>query len=422
MRVLMISSDYPPRPRSGIGVHAAALARALRRLGVSVTVITAGSKPEGVRDGDDHYCGTPGSEILSFPGEASATLSMLHRNVGMAAAAGKLPASFDLVHCHDSRAVLAARAVADLWDLPLVMTKHYDRSAGGTHLDEDSSDRVMLDYEQRLERWGLERSTVIIAVSQSLARGVRTSVGRVVENLVVIPNGTEFHEPARDGSTSSLGGPRAQQVELLQVGRLVHQKGCDLSIAALSLLRDLPVHLMVAGDGPARPHLEGLARSLGVRDRVTFLGYVARSRLETLYADAQIALVPSRFDPCPIAVCEAQAVGKVVIGARIGGIPEQIDHLETGILTPPEDHIALAGWIRWVLADPDRARTLGERAGSHARTAYSWDRIAEATLQQYQVARGTFAAAGEPRRRPVADLGAVTAVDAVRPTDTGGDR
>jgi glycosyltransferase involved in cell wall biosynthesis len=137
-------------------------------------------------------------------------------------------------------------------------------------------------------------------------------------------------------------GPREG---VLYVGRLIRQKGVDdLLRAAVAL--DPPVPLEIAGDGPERPRLERLARSLAVPAR--FHGFVDPTTRDRLYARAAVVCVPSRplasglSEGAPLVICEARAHGLPVVASAVGGIPELCADDPGATLVPHSDPAALA--------------------------------------------------------------------------------
>jgi glycosyltransferase involved in cell wall biosynthesis len=119
--------------------------------------------------------------------------------------------------------------------------------------------------------------------------------------------------------------------------------------------------LLYAGDGPERPALESLRRSLDVCDDVYLVGY--RADAASLVGSADVAVVPSVWDEaCPLAVLEPMARGVSVVATRVGGIPELIDDGVTGLLVPRGDERSLADRILVLLRDPARARAMGRLA------------------------------------------------------------
>ena len=143
---------------------------------------------------------------------------------------------------------------------------------------------------------------------------------------------------------------------------------------------------MVAGDGPLRGWLEDRARQT---PNLGLLGQLSAEALAGTLARASVALVPSlSYETFCYAAAEALLATRPVVAARIGAIPELVEHERTGLLTPPGDAEALAGATRRALTDPE-ARVWA-RAG-HAR-------VIERTDPAKHLARllEVFGAAGPP--------------------------
>ncbi len=134
---------------------------------------------------------------------------------------------------------------------------------------------------------------------------------------------------------------------LLALGRLHENKAFDVLLRALAQAPD--VYLWLAGEGPLRGELEGLAQHLAVKPRVRFLGW--REDTAALFAAADIFVCPSRREPLGNVVIEAWAQGVPVIAADSLGPGTLIEHMETGVLTPVDDAAALANAIRGVIGD-----------------------------------------------------------------------
>jgi glycosyltransferase involved in cell wall biosynthesis len=159
---------------------------------------------------------------------------------------------------------------------------------------------------------------------------------------------------------------------VLFVGRVSREKGLDHLLRALSLLREIPWTLLVAGDGPDIPPNEQLAISLGLQHRVRFAGWLAESDLESAYGSAALVAVPSLWpDPYPLVGPEAMIRGRPVVGYASGGIPEWIIHGETGLSVPTGDVTALAAALRDLLNDPGRREAMGLRAREWVIKAHS---------------------------------------------------
>ena len=152
---------------------------------------------------------------------------------------------------------------------------------------------------------------------------------------------------------------------ILTIARLVEQKGISYLLKAASLVPEAV--FLLAGDGPDRAALEAQMESLGLKERVRFLGH--REDIPALLSICDLFVLPSLFEGLPLSILEAMAAGKPVISTAIGGVNEAIIHGKTGVLLPPGDPHALAAAIRRTLADQTFAKKLSaagqERVGRY---------------------------------------------------------
>jgi glycosyltransferase involved in cell wall biosynthesis len=140
-------------------------------------------------------------------------------------------------------------------------------------------------------------------------------------------------------------------------GRLVPEKGVDTLVAAAGLGG---FRLDVAGEGPARPELERLA-ARAAPGLVTFHGRLAKDDLHDLMRRARVAAAPSRWhENQPMAVLEAFACGLPVVTTGLGGLPELVEPGVDGAIVPAGEPAALAAALTGLLADPERAFTMGK--------------------------------------------------------------
>ncbi len=164
------------------------------------------------------------------------------------------------------------------------------------------------------------------------------------------------------------GAPPLAPPRLLGIGRLLRFKGFDVALHALRRVRDrVPeARLTLAGDGPERLALEELARQLGVRDAVDFVGWVHPEQVAALMATATLVLMPSRWEGLPLVALEAQAAGRPVVASRVGGLPEGVADGETGRLVPPDSPAALADAVLALLATPTALARMARAARDRA--------------------------------------------------------
>jgi glycosyltransferase involved in cell wall biosynthesis len=134
-------------------------------------------------------------------------------------------------------------------------------------------------------------------------------------------------------------------------------------LGAFALANVPDSHLVFAGDGALAEDLEQSATTLGIRDRVHFLGFQNQSQLPAVYRAADLFVLPSEYDPCPAVVCEAMLCGTAaVISDQIRGRRELIDEGETGFMFRCGDAESLAAILRRTLSDPELLAAMGAAA------------------------------------------------------------
>ena len=127
--------------------------------------------------------------------------------------------------------------------------------------------------------------------------------------------------------------------------------------------------LIMAGEGPMRAALEAEARQLKIADRVKFLGFVNQSQLPALYTSADVMVLPSEYDPCPVVVCEAMLCGcPVILSDKIRGRFELVQPGETGFIYPCRDVQALGKVLRGALLDINTLGQIGRAAANRMET------------------------------------------------------
>ena len=193
------------------------------------------------------------------------------------------------------------------------------------------------------------------------------------DRVVRLPN---FVHPPTNPPLSRVGLDTPLDAPLLvAMGRLHKNKAFDVLLQALADVPD--AWLWVAGDGPEAAALKGLARDLGVADRVRFLGW--RDDSDALMRAADIFICPSRHEPLGNVVLEAWAAEKPVVAAAATGPAELLGNDERGVLVPVDQPAELARAILDLLANPDKA----SRLAAAGRAAYEREFTEDAVTAQY---------------------------------------
>jgi colanic acid/amylovoran biosynthesis glycosyltransferase len=179
--------------------------------------------------------------------------------------------------------------------------------------------------------------------------------------------------------------PRADFEEtplILHVARLVEVKGTRYLLRAFATVARKydRVRLLIIGDGPLRRQLHALTASLGMRDRVEFLGAVPHVAVLSWMRKAAMLVLPGirtatgREEGLGMVLLEAAATGLPIVGSRVGGIPETMLEGKTGFLVPERDEDALARRMAELLEDPVRRHRMGAAGRALVEDRFDIDR------------------------------------------------
>ncbi|MPZ36612.1 MAG: glycosyltransferase [Rhizobiales bacterium] len=163
-----------------------------------------------------------------------------------------------------------------------------------------------------------------------------------------------------------------KSVNLLAVGSIVPRKGYDLLIAALGQIPDLPWRLVIAADPGAARALQAQIASLRLTGRVELAGVVSDERLAEFYADADLFVLPSRYEGYGMAYTEAIAHGLPVVGTTAGAIPEAVPR-DAGVLVPPDNVSELTLTLMRLIGSPADRTRLNAGARAAAAALPTWD-------------------------------------------------
>lgn len=290
----------------------------------------------------------------------------------------------DIVHTHTAKAGALGRTAAVMAQIPRPLILH---TYHGHVLEEYFRPTVTAGY-RAVERSLARVTDRLVGVSQSTVDDlVRLGVS-ARERFAVVPLGLEL---GRFLSLDARPDPRARaavgagedDVIALYAGRLVPIKKVDVLLRAVACARGTgtPLRLIVLGDGELRPALERLARELGVADDVTFLGY--RQDVVPYLAAADIAVLSSANEGTPVALIEAAASARPLVGTSVGGVADVVAE-GTGRLVPSKDPEALASALSELAGDRELRRQLGARAREHVRSRYTSERLLVDVDRLYQ--------------------------------------
>jgi glycosyltransferase involved in cell wall biosynthesis len=246
--------------------------------------------------------------------------------------------------------------------------------------------RVVLHYhsgeaDDHLARWGVLvhpwlRLADHIVVPSEYLRAVFATYGYEAQ---VIPNVVDL-------ARFAYRERRPLSPHLLSARNLEPIYRVDVIIEAYARLKQtMPrATLTIAGYGSEEARLRRLAANLS---DVTFVGRVEPAAMPRLYADAGIFINASVVDNQPVSILEAFASGLPVVSTPTGDIAAMVRDHVTGLLVPQEDPGAIAGAVSWLIANPDDATDMAQRAHDAA-TGFTWPVVREAWASIYRTPGG----------------------------------
>jgi glycosyltransferase involved in cell wall biosynthesis len=271
----------------------------------------------------------------------------------------------DVVHVN-SLLMLPEATIARRLGLPIVIQVHEIPSPGRKR-----------DFTLR---WASAVGDILVGVSRPVTEMLAEHGGR--KPVMTIHNGVPNVE---------LGTPPEDSFVIGTVGHVSRTKGTDVFLRAAAIALETRPALRFEHVGPTRPwgddefenEVEALAKSPALRDSVKLLGHLAAGDAYTRWS---VFVLPSRQEAFPLSTLEAMAAGVSVIATNVGGIPEQIVHLEHGILVPPDDAAAIAAWIRRLHDDPDLRARLATGGRARTRASFTLKGQAEGLNRAYEQA------------------------------------
>lgn len=227
----------------------------------------------------------------------------------------------------------------------------------------------------------LQQSDAVTAVSEALRKETSSSFD-VERDIITIPNfiDPEVFRRRPDPAFRSLLAREEERI----VCHISNFRPAKNPVAVVEIFAHiaaaLPARLILLGSGPELDRVRHRARELGVHDRIRFLG--EHSQVVPVLSQADLFLLPSRYEAFGLAALEAMACGVPVVVARVGGLPELLGPGYGPYLFPPDDVESMAAAALKVLQDPAEHRRLAATGTTRAHTRFS----AQAVVDLYEKA------------------------------------
>lgn len=249
----------------------------------------------------------------------------------------------DIIHAHSSKAGLLARISGCICRVPVIFTVH-----GWSFKFENSQLRRKLAI--LTEKLLAPLTAKLICVSESERQlGLRYGIADS-QLMLAIRNGIS-------SELTPIARSFRQPLQLIMVARFQEPKDHTTLLKAIAQLTN-DVHLNLVGSGVNLELCKTLANSLGIVQKVSFLG--DRSDVPDLLAQSQIFILSTQHEGLPISILEAMRAGLPVVATNVNGIPEEVEHGKTGLLTPPRDVQALAKAMKTLIESPELRQQMGE--------------------------------------------------------------
>ncbi|MGE5415602.1 MAG: glycosyltransferase family 4 protein [Acidobacteriota bacterium] len=384
MRVLMFSWEFPPQVVGGLGRHVYELSRCMKAYGAEphILIPRADGCPdyEVISGAHVYRVGTPASAAKNFK---AWTFGFNREIIRESVRLDQLLGGFDLIHAHDWLVAYGARSLKNVMQVPLVTTIHateYGRNRGlHNRMQKEIHDT---EYNLTLD------SQQVICCSEFMRLEIDSLFGINGERVSVIPNGvsmTDYSQVLDIGGIDIPGIDKNDRV-IFFVGRLVPEKGVAGLIKAFArVVSEIDnAKLVIAGKGPQEKYLKTMVGELELQEKVTFTGFVDDDQRDQIFSIAEVAVFPSLYEPFGIVALEAMASGTPVVVTDVGGLSEIIKDGLTGIKVPTADDEALAGALIKLMQDHALAETLCKNAHKVIKTQFSWDKIAQETVNVYK--------------------------------------
>lgn len=260
----------------------------------------------------------------------------------------------DIAHTHLFGGDIYGRLAAHRLGIPVVTTEHNFNQGEGF-------------VKNRIKKYLRNYTDQYIACSEGVKEYMQTTY-KIKKDIQVIRYGIDLKRFDRVKPLQI-----DKKIRFLLLGRLTRQKGYDLALKIFAKLREYDWTLAIVGEGEEENRLKSLAKNLQIQERVSFLP--PTHSVSELLEKTDVMLMPSRWEGLGIVIMEAMTAGRLVIGSRVGGIPELIKHGDNGLLVEQGNVLEWAAQLKKVFENQDRYFKLGERAREYARTNFGVEKM-----------------------------------------------
>ncbi len=281
----------------------------------------------------------------------------------------------DVLHAHDHRTNLIACLAARIRPTRLVATLHQPLRR-----------HWWLRHLEILDEYVVGRFDRILPVAEMIRQELIGKHPRLAQRTIAVLNGVDlsrFDAPLDRERVRAELSIAPHEILCMTVGRLSDDKGLPYLLESIPrvLQHRSEVRWAIAGRGPLEAALKARSQTLGLERSVAFLGF--REDVPDLLAAADILVVASTSEGCPVVVLEAMAAGCPVVVTRVGGTPEIVSDGVTGRIVEPAQPAQLAEAMLALAADGDLRRRMGQAGSALARSRFTIEHMVRRFEQVY---------------------------------------
>jgi glycogen synthase len=375
MRILHVTTEYPPVIYGGLGTAVGALVEASMQAGLEVAVLLVGGASAGyiARTADP----TSGNETAART-EGRASICCVSHQTAIAEAVNLAKAwRPDVIHVHVFWLAHVALAIRESTGTPIVYTVH-------------SLDRA--EYELGLgppecpKQWNsqsnlIEAADRIVALTDDEHDLIRDYCPSAHGRVRVVGNGVAETQIARDCAQSRAV---ADTITILYSGRFVDRKGIrELLEAAPQILQNSPRARLVLAGGHRGSTSEDMAgywlppSCRPFRDRICFTDWLSLENVNKWYGIADILVVPSWYEPFGMVILQGMLYGLAIVASAVGGPMAILNDECTGLLCAPKNAASLARQVIRLIKDDDLRLKLGRNAAMEVRSRWLYSSIVQ---------------------------------------------
>jgi glycosyltransferase involved in cell wall biosynthesis len=378
MKILIVCKSIPIRSQGGIQTHVWKLSEHMIRLGHEVSILTAGSWKQGIKTYELE--GRTIIEIPYLPLYRQPLMPMFLEELSFNISAKKWlknhEMAFDIVHLQGRSGFMRPKTGNKK---PIVSTFHGLVSVENNRSKRANSIEIFLHerWATWFERSQIKYSNALIAVSNEMLEEMQSLTSDKLAKTQIISNGVDLEKFNINKTQGEIDEKR-----LVFVGRIDPIKGIYNLVQAMKQVKP-DIHLVMIGDSFERKAFEKHVFTDGLADRITFTGALPNATVFEWIRASYALVLPSFHETQGIVLLEANACGKPVLASDVGGIKEVVQHKENGFLFNPHNIDSIADAINALFEMPKTARQMGERGRELVEKYYTWDKIAEQTLDFY---------------------------------------